>query len=112
MRIAHVALWTHDLDGRRNSNSERFRCFDRRGYPAKALGFRQRCSDQAFPVALVPPLSRPFPTFTAANVMSGLRRNRTKRAHPPRLGGLPALPTSRRFRRTQLPCLSPLHIAA
>jgi hypothetical protein len=63
MRIAHVALWTHDLDGRRNSNSERFRCFDRRGYPAKALGFRQRCSDQAFPVALVPPLSRPFLPF-------------------------------------------------
>ena len=23
MRIAHVALWTHDLDGRRNSNAER-----------------------------------------------------------------------------------------
>ena len=38
MRIAHVALWTHDLDGRRNSNAERFRCFDRRGYPAKASG--------------------------------------------------------------------------
>src|SRR5580704_11554823 len=36
MRFAHAALWTHDLDGRRNSNAERFRCFDRRGYPAKA----------------------------------------------------------------------------
>ena len=22
MRIAHVALWTHDLDGRRNSNAK------------------------------------------------------------------------------------------
>lgn len=74
MRIAHVALWTHDLDGRRNSNAERFRCFDRRGYPAKALGFRQPCSDQAFPVALVPPLSRPFLPLGERSLCAQLRR--------------------------------------
>jgi hypothetical protein len=63
MRIAHVALWTHDLDGRRNSNAERFRCFDRRGYPAKALGFRQPLLRPSLPLALVPPLSRLFLQF-------------------------------------------------
>jgi hypothetical protein len=80
MRIAHVALWTHDLDGRRNSNAERFRCFDRRGYPAKALGFRQPCSDQAFPVALVPPLSRPFLPFGERSLSAQLRRPRPQSA--------------------------------
>jgi hypothetical protein len=54
MRIAHVALWTHDLDGRRNSNAERFRCFDRRGYPAKALGSDSDAQTKPSPWLLYP----------------------------------------------------------
>src|SRR5580700_3922486 len=36
-------------------------------------GFRQPCSDQAFPVALVPPLSRPFLSFGERSLSALLR---------------------------------------
>jgi hypothetical protein len=69
MRIAHVALWTHDLDGRRNSNAERFRCFDRRGYPAKASGSDSHAQTQP---SLAPLYAR-YPARSAVRRSASIR---------------------------------------
>jgi hypothetical protein len=76
MRIAHVALWTHDLDGRRNSDAEHSVLRPASRTTVGGVSVSQPCSDQAFPVALVPPLSRPFPPFGERSLSAQLRRPR------------------------------------